>query len=59
MTDKALSTYYNGLDIVHDRDYINIHVTPYIDKIIENHGWGEEGKPETRMIKQLHPSSIK
>jgi hypothetical protein len=43
---QSLTTHYNGIKIVQDRDYIHIHVTPYIDKILENHRWGEEGKSE-------------
>jgi hypothetical protein len=47
LAEKSLATHYNGIKIVQDRDYIHIHVVPYIDKILENYGWTEEGKSET------------
>jgi hypothetical protein len=57
--EEGLTTHFNGLEIVQDRDYIHIHVAPYIDKILVNHGWSEEGKQETRLVEPIHPSSIK
>jgi hypothetical protein len=57
--ELGLSTHFNGLEKVQDRDYIHIHVSPYLDKILANHGWIEEGKHEARHFKPLHPSSIK
>jgi hypothetical protein len=57
--DLGLSTHFNGLEIVQDWDYIHIHVAPYLDKILANHGWSEEGKQEARHCVPLHPSSIK
>jgi hypothetical protein len=42
--EVGLSTHFNGLVIVQDRDYICIHVAPYLDKILDNHGWSKEGK---------------
>jgi hypothetical protein len=42
--EEGLLTHFNGLEIVQDRDYIHIHVAPYLDKILANHGWTEEGK---------------
>jgi hypothetical protein len=59
LSKKALTTHYNGIKIVQARDYIQIHIPPYIDKILENHGWNEEGKSYTWMIEPLYPSSIK
>jgi hypothetical protein len=57
--EEGLMTHFNGLEIVQDRDYIHIHVAPYLDKILANHGWSEEGKQETRLVEPIHPSSIK
>jgi hypothetical protein len=57
--ELGLSTNFNGIDIVQDRDYIHIRVAPYLDKILANHGWSEEGKQEARYFEPLHPSSIK
>jgi hypothetical protein len=48
--EEGLTTHFNGLEIVQDRDYIHIHVAPYLDKILANHGWYEEGKQETRLV---------
>jgi hypothetical protein len=56
---EGLTSQYNGLEIVQARDYVHIHIAPYLDKIMCNHGWSEEGKNETRLIEPLHPSSIK
>jgi hypothetical protein len=55
----GLVTHYNGLEVVQDRDYVHIHVGPYIDKILNNHGWATAGKDEDRIIEPVHPSSIK
>jgi hypothetical protein len=57
--EEGLTSHYNGLEIVQARDYVHIHVAPYLDKIIGNHVWSDEGKNETRIIEPLHPSSIK
>jgi hypothetical protein len=57
--EEGLSTHFNGLEILQDRDCIHIHVAPYLDNILDNHGWTEEGKQETRLIEPVHPSSIK
>jgi hypothetical protein len=57
--EEGLSTHFNGLEIFQDRDYIHIHFAPYLDKILVNNGWTEEGKQETRVIEPVHPSSIK
>jgi hypothetical protein len=56
---EGLSTHFNGLEILQDRDYIHIHVAPYLDKIFADHGWTEEVKQDTRLIEPVHPSSIK
>jgi hypothetical protein len=55
----GLITHYNGLEVVQDRDYGHIHVGPYIDKILNNHGWGTSGKDEDQIIEPVHTSSIK
>jgi hypothetical protein len=57
--ELGLSTHFNGLEIVQDRDYIHIHVSSYLDNILTNHGWSEEGKQEARHFEPLHPSSVK
>jgi hypothetical protein len=57
--ELGLSTHFNVLEIVQDRDYIHIHVSPYLNKILANHGWSKEGKQEARHFEPLHPSSIK
>lgn len=59
VAEEGLTSHYNGLEIVQARDYVHIHVAPYLDKIIATHGWSEEGNNETRLIEPLHPSSIK
>jgi hypothetical protein len=35
---EVLASHYNGLEVVQARDYVHIHVAPYLEKIIANHG---------------------
>jgi hypothetical protein len=56
---EGLSTHFNGLEIVQDRDYICVNGAPYLDNILANHGWTEEVKQETRFMDPIHPISIK
>jgi hypothetical protein len=51
--------HYNGLEVVQTRDYVHVHVGPYIDKILNNHGWTTAGKDETNIIEPVHPNAIK
>jgi hypothetical protein len=57
--ETGLYTHFDGLEIVQDWDYIHIHVAPYLDKVLSNHGWSDEGKQDTRHFEPIHPSSIK
>jgi hypothetical protein len=59
LVTPGLVTHYNGLEVVQDRDYVHIHVVPYIEKILNNHGWATAGKDEDRIIEPVHSSSIK
>jgi hypothetical protein len=59
LVTPGLAMHYNGLEVVHDRDYINIHIGPYVDNIINNHGWATVGKDDNRIIEPVHPKSIK
>jgi hypothetical protein len=57
--NEGLATHFNGLEILQDRVYIHINVATYLNMILANHGWTEEGKQETRPIEPVHLSSIK
>jgi hypothetical protein len=59
LVTPGLVTDYNDLEVVQDRDYVHIHVGPYIGKILNNHGWATTGKDEDRIIEPVYPSSIK
>jgi hypothetical protein len=59
LVTPGLVEHYNGLEIIHARDYIHIHVGPYIDKTIKNHGWPTAGKDENWIIEPVHPNDIK
>jgi hypothetical protein len=51
--------HYNGLEVVQTRDYVHVHVGPYIDNILSNHGWTTAGKDDTKIIEPVHPNAIK
>jgi hypothetical protein len=36
--EVGLVSHYNGIEIVQDRDYIKVHVSTYLEKILANHG---------------------
>jgi hypothetical protein len=38
LSEPGLVNHYNGLKVVQTRDYVHIHVAPYIDKILDGHG---------------------
>jgi hypothetical protein len=59
LSEPGLVKHYNGLEVVHTHDYLNIHVGPYIDKILDGHGWNMVGKVESRLVEPIHPSAIK
>jgi hypothetical protein len=59
VAEIGLVSHYNGIDIVQDRDYVKIHISKYIGKILANHGWEQGKKGELRLIEPLHPSAFK
>jgi hypothetical protein len=58
VAEIGLVSHYNGIEIVQDRDYVKIHVSIYIGKILENHGWEREQR-RNHVIEPLHPSEFK
>jgi hypothetical protein len=56
--EVGLLMHYNGIDIVQDRDYVVIHVSGYIGKIIANHGREQDIKVKSRLVEPLHPSAL-
>jgi hypothetical protein len=59
LVTPGLVEHYNGLEVVQTRDYVHVHVGPYIEKILSNHGWTTAGKDETKIIDPAHPNAIK
>jgi hypothetical protein len=59
LAEPGLAKHYNGLEVVQTRDYVHIHVGPYLDKILDGHGWNMAGKGESRLIEPIHPSAVK
>eukprot|EP00957_Ditylum_brightwellii_P212240 15367126-Ditylum_brightwellii.AAC.1 len=57
--EKKLLKYYNGIDYEHTCDYIQMHTKTYLTKILKNHGWECGSKEEDKIIKSIHPDSIK
>jgi hypothetical protein len=57
--EEGIMSHYNGIHIVQARDYVNIHVGTYIDKLLENHGWETPYLSESHMIEPIHPSAIR
>jgi hypothetical protein len=55
----GLVEHYTDLKVVHARDCIHIHIGPYVDKILNTHGWATAGKDENRIIEPVDPNSIK
>jgi hypothetical protein len=45
--------------VVQARGYFHINVGPYVEKILNNHGWDTAGKDENWIIESVHPNSIK
>jgi hypothetical protein len=54
--ELGIVSHYNGIDIIQDRDCVNIHIGKYIHKILMNHEWEKATKSEARIIEPLHPS---
>jgi hypothetical protein len=50
---------FNGLEIEQTRDYIKIHVSKYIDKILVGHGWEKSSNVAAKPMEPLHPNAYK
>jgi hypothetical protein len=59
LAEPGIINHYNGLELVQTCEYVHIHVGPYIDKILDGHGWNVAGKDESRMIEPIHPGAVK
>jgi hypothetical protein len=59
LSEPGLVKHYNGIEVVQTCDYLHIHVGPYIDKIIDGHGWNMTGKDESHLVEPIHPITIK
>jgi hypothetical protein len=58
IAEDGLMSHYNGIDIVQARDYINIHVETYIDKILKVHEWETVSSTEDPLVEPIHPSAV-
>ena len=57
--NKDLLTRFNGVVYEQTREYICIHSTSYIDKILANHGWTVPNHDATSNIELIHPQTVK
>ena len=53
--NKDLLTRFNGVDYDQTSEYIRIHSSTYIDKILENHGWTTSNRDDSNIIEPIHP----
>jgi hypothetical protein len=43
LASSGLVEHYTGLEMVQTRDYIQSHLGPYVEKILNNHRWTTAG----------------
>ena len=60
LVQQGLLEKFNGIDIDQRNEYVKIYALSYLNKILDNHGWNQEGKnKETeKPIKPLTPSTL-
>ena len=56
--DKLL-THYNGVDYDQTCEYIKVHATKYLMKILQNKGWDKTKKNKENLVEPMHPNSVK
>ena len=58
----GLATSFNGIDLAQTRDYVKVHCSSYIKRLLASHGWEtpalHECKPGSRPAEPLPPSDI-
>ena len=61
MTSQGTLTLYNRVDINQRREYIKIHATSYITRILKVHGWDKHApdKKGKQPIKPIYPDFFK
>ena len=53
--EGTLST-FNVVDVEQTAEYVCVHVSTYIDKMLKAHGWHTDTLASTRLIEPLSPT---
>jgi hypothetical protein len=61
-TELGLTSEFNGVDVLQARDFIKLHSTSYIQRLLESHKWSTqsswESKPGAKPFEPLSPSVV-